>query len=96
MLTGAVVVGDNGQLWLAALLTGPSLIALAKIFVLCRSDATDMKATPSSARRCDRATAGLNRRFGVLSDLGAAARVTDLAEAASGLASRSEARRCGP
>jgi hypothetical protein len=33
----------NGQLWLAALLTGPSLIALAKIFVLCRSDATDMK-----------------------------------------------------
>jgi peptidoglycan/LPS O-acetylase OafA/YrhL len=28
--------------------------------------------------------------------LGAAARVTDLAEAASGLASRSEARRCGP
>jgi len=43
MLTGAVVVGDNGQLWLAALLTGPSLIALAKIFVLCRSDATDMK-----------------------------------------------------
>ncbi|GAA3516787.1 MULTISPECIES: hypothetical protein [Streptosporangiaceae] len=43
MLTGAVVVGVNGQLWLAALLTGPSLIALAKIFVLRRSDATDMK-----------------------------------------------------
>jgi hypothetical protein len=38
----------------------------------------------------------LNRRLGVLSDLGEAARVTDLAEAASGLASRSEARRCGP
>jgi hypothetical protein len=42
MLTGAVVVGVNGQLWLAALLTG-RLIALAKIFVLRRSDATDMK-----------------------------------------------------
>ena len=43
MLTGAVVVGVNGRLRLAALLTGPSLIAPAKIFVLRRSDATDMK-----------------------------------------------------
>ena len=42
MLTGAVIVGVNGQLWLAVLLTGPSLIALAKIFVLRRSDRTDV------------------------------------------------------
>lgn len=43
MLTGGVVVGVNDQPWLAVLLTGPSLIALAKIFVLRRSDPADMR-----------------------------------------------------
>jgi len=43
MLTGAVIVGVNEQPWLATLLTGPSLIALAKIFVLHRSDPTDIQ-----------------------------------------------------
>lgn len=41
MLTAAVVVGVNQQLWLAALLTGPSLLALAKLFVIRRADTAD-------------------------------------------------------
>ncbi len=49
MLAGAVVVGVNGQPWLATVLAGPSLIALAKVFVLRRSDASDVRQlqTPS-------------------------------------------------
>jgi hypothetical protein len=52
MLTGAIAVGVHGQLWLAALLTGPSLIALAKIFVLRRSDRTDVPQFRSESDRC--------------------------------------------
>ncbi len=37
MLTGSMIVGVNGQFWLAALLTGPSLFALAKLFVVRRA-----------------------------------------------------------
>ncbi|ROO88399.1 hypothetical protein EDD29_6068 [Actinocorallia herbida] len=38
MLTGAVIVGINDQPWLAAMLAGPSVLALATLFVLRRSD----------------------------------------------------------
>jgi hypothetical protein len=44
MLTGGVIVGLDGHLWLAGVLTGPSLLALTKVFVLNRSDAQDMGA----------------------------------------------------
>ena len=43
MLTGAVIVGTSGQAWLAAALSGPSMLALAKIFVLRRSDPEDLR-----------------------------------------------------
>ncbi|WP_225848196.1 hypothetical protein [Streptomyces sp. HPF1205] len=43
MLTGAVVVGTAGQPWLAAALSGPSMLALARIFVLRRSDPEDLR-----------------------------------------------------
>ncbi|MFF3458968.1 hypothetical protein ACFYXH_32555 [Streptomyces sp. NPDC002730] len=39
MLTGAVVVGVNGQAWLAAMLSGPSVLSLAALFVLRKVDA---------------------------------------------------------
>ncbi|WP_410665275.1 hypothetical protein [Amycolatopsis sp. lyj-84] len=42
-LVVGMLVGVNGQACLAALLAGPSLIALAKIFVLRRSDPTDAR-----------------------------------------------------
>lgn len=38
MLTGAVFVGVRGAPWLAALLSGPSLISLAGLFLLRRVD----------------------------------------------------------
>ncbi|MFI1176997.1 hypothetical protein [Streptomyces melanogenes] len=38
MLTGAVLVGMNGAPWLAALLSGPSVISLAGLFLLRRVD----------------------------------------------------------
>ncbi|MFE3738982.1 hypothetical protein [Streptomyces sp. NPDC059134] len=40
MLTGAVVVGVNGEPWLAASLSGPSVLALAGLFVLRKSSST--------------------------------------------------------
>ena len=43
MLGAAVFVGVNNQPWLAALLLGPSLLALAKLFVMQKSDAADLK-----------------------------------------------------
>ncbi|CAM4064688.1 hypothetical protein KIPE111705_38705 [Kibdelosporangium persicum] len=43
MLTSAVFVGINGQPWLAALFTGPSMLALAKLFVIRRADAADAR-----------------------------------------------------
>ncbi|MFI0269816.1 hypothetical protein [Streptomyces luteogriseus] len=43
MLTGAVVVGSNNQPVLAGILSGPSVIALATIFVLRRNDAKQMQ-----------------------------------------------------
>lgn len=43
MLTAAVIVAINGQSWLAAALSGPSMLALTKIFVLRRSDTEDLR-----------------------------------------------------
>lgn len=42
-LVAAVFLGLGGQLWLALTLSGPSLLTLAKLFVLGSSDATDVK-----------------------------------------------------
>ncbi|MEU0394510.1 hypothetical protein ABZ208_17375 [Streptomyces sp. NPDC006208] len=39
MLTGVVVVGVNGQAWLAAMLSGPSVLSLAALFVPRKVDA---------------------------------------------------------
>lgn len=50
MLGAAVYVAVNGQAWLALAFSGPSLLALTKIFVLRRSDSTDMRAMVSSQR----------------------------------------------
>jgi hypothetical protein len=44
MLVGAVIVGSNGQPWLAAMLSGPSVLALATVFVLRRSDTAQSRA----------------------------------------------------
>jgi hypothetical protein len=44
MLAGAVVVGSNNQPVLAGILSGPSVIALASVFVLRRNDASQMRA----------------------------------------------------
>ncbi|MFI1381808.1 hypothetical protein [Embleya sp. NPDC020886] len=38
MLGGSIFVGTNGQPWLSAMLAGPSMLALAGLFVLRRSD----------------------------------------------------------
>ncbi|WP_143076571.1 hypothetical protein [Streptomyces sp. MUSC 14] len=38
MLTAAVIVGVNGSPWLAAMLSGPSVLSLAGLFVLRRVD----------------------------------------------------------
>ncbi|MGW7535193.1 hypothetical protein [Amycolatopsis sp. NPDC054798] len=50
MLTGGVIVGVSGQTWLAALLTGPSLLALAKLFVIRRADASDTQQIADAQR----------------------------------------------
>ncbi|MGW3352157.1 hypothetical protein ACWDA3_53440 [Nonomuraea rubra] len=42
-LTGAVVLGAHDQIWLALALTGPSVFALVKIFVLRRATLDDLK-----------------------------------------------------
>lgn len=44
MLVGAVIVGREGQVGLASMLSGPSVIALASLFVLRRSDAVQTRA----------------------------------------------------
>ncbi|MEV0187216.1 hypothetical protein AB0I39_01605 [Kitasatospora purpeofusca] len=49
-LLGAAVVIAPTQPWLAAGLSGPSLLALAKIFVLRRSDSSDMQESSRLAR----------------------------------------------
>ncbi|MFF2145526.1 hypothetical protein [Kitasatospora sp. NPDC058190] len=50
LLISAVAVAP-AQPWLAAALSGPSLLALAKIFVLRRSDPSDMQESGRIARR---------------------------------------------
>jgi hypothetical protein len=50
MLGASVYVAVNGQAWLALAFSGPSLLALTKIFVLRRSDSYDMQAMVSSQR----------------------------------------------
>lgn len=44
MLAGAVVVGMSGHAVLASMLSGPSVLALASLFVLRRSDNAQTKA----------------------------------------------------
>ncbi|MGW7260505.1 hypothetical protein [Streptomyces sp. NPDC054834] len=56
MLAGAVYVAPvNG--WLSALLCGPSLLALVKVFVLRRSDPEDMRAVSLAGRVASNAAA---------------------------------------
>lgn len=43
MLVSAVFLGMNNQVWLAGLFGGPSVLALAALFVLRRTDATQLK-----------------------------------------------------
>ncbi|MGW3284635.1 hypothetical protein ACWDR3_08330 [Streptomyces sp. NPDC001002] len=50
MLSGAVIVGSNDQPWLAAMLSGPSVLALATVFVLRRNDAAQSRAVARSQR----------------------------------------------
>ncbi|MET7738500.1 hypothetical protein ABZT02_45705 [Streptomyces sp. NPDC005402] len=49
MLGGGVYVARDSW-WLSVLLCGPSLLAIAKVFVLGRSDPDDMKAVSLAAR----------------------------------------------
>jgi hypothetical protein len=49
MLGGGVYVAPDSW-WLSTLLCGPSLLALAKIYVLGRSDPGDMRAVAGAAR----------------------------------------------
>ncbi|MGW9374078.1 hypothetical protein ACWGVR_29190 [Streptomyces xanthophaeus] len=51
MLVGAVIVGLNDQPWLSALLAGPSLLALATLFVLRKNDRTLNAGADQNARR---------------------------------------------
>ncbi|WP_432025233.1 hypothetical protein [Streptomyces sp. 1222.5] len=44
MLVGAVIVGMDGHVGLASMLSGPSVLALASLFVLRRSDVTQTRA----------------------------------------------------
>ncbi|MFF1843081.1 hypothetical protein ACFVW9_15210 [Streptomyces sp. NPDC058217] len=50
MLAGAVVVGVQGHVWLAAMLSGPSVLALAGLFVLRKTDSAQMDAVQRSQR----------------------------------------------
>ncbi|MEV6079369.1 hypothetical protein AB0L80_30310 [Streptomyces sp. NPDC052069] len=50
MLAGAVIVGSNDQPWIAAMLSGPSVLALATVFVLRRNDAAQTLAVARSQR----------------------------------------------
>jgi hypothetical protein len=50
MLAGAVVVGVQGHVWLAAMLSGPSVLALAGLFVLRKTDTAQMGAVQRSQR----------------------------------------------
>lgn len=56
MLTAGVLVAPH-HWWLSTLLCGPSLLALAKIFVLRRSDDGDMRAVAGAARQSTNAGA---------------------------------------
>ncbi|WP_030331028.1 hypothetical protein [Streptomyces sp. NRRL B-1381] len=56
MLGAGVFVAADAW-WLAALLCGPSLLALAKVFVLSRSDPEDMKAVSVGGRGATNAAA---------------------------------------
>ncbi|MGW9211328.1 hypothetical protein ACWGR4_30675 [Embleya sp. NPDC055664] len=43
-MSAAAVVGVEGHVWLAAVLSGPSVIALAKLFVIRRTDNAEIRA----------------------------------------------------
>lgn len=55
MLTGAVVVGVSGLPWLAASLSGPSVLSLAALFVLRKVDAGAARQSAASHRTALRA-----------------------------------------
>jgi hypothetical protein len=57
MLSGAVMVGTQGQPWLAAMLSGPSVLALATLFVLRRSDTVQAAAVSRFGREALNAAA---------------------------------------
>lgn len=50
MLTSAAFVGVRGQPWLAAMLSGPSVLALATLFVLRRTDPSQTLAAARAHR----------------------------------------------
>ncbi|MGW4878909.1 hypothetical protein ACWEPI_20395 [Streptomyces sp. NPDC004262] len=50
MLTAAVVVGVNGLPWLSAMLSGPSVLSLAGLFVLRRVDSGSARETGRAHR----------------------------------------------
>lgn len=50
MLVGSVIVGVHGQTALASVLAGPSLIALASLFVLRRTDTSQTRAVERAIR----------------------------------------------
>lgn len=50
MLGAGVYVAQTDRWWLSILLCGPSLLALAKVFVLRRSDPDDMKFVSQATR----------------------------------------------
>jgi hypothetical protein len=50
MLVSAVLLGISGQPWLAALLSGPSILALIQVFVLQKSDPGAMKASAAASK----------------------------------------------
>ncbi|MET9141996.1 hypothetical protein [Streptomyces parvulus] len=56
MLAGGVLVAPH-YWWLSTLMCGPSLLALVKIFVLRRSDASDVAAVADATRRSTNAGA---------------------------------------
>ncbi|GAA2284933.1 hypothetical protein GCM10010149_33220 [Nonomuraea roseoviolacea subsp. roseoviolacea] len=50
MLVAAVLLGMNNQPWLAVLLSGPSILALIKVFVLRSSGSADMEAMKAAQK----------------------------------------------
>lgn len=58
MLAGAIVVGREGHVALASMLSGPSVLALASLFVLRRTDAAQTRATAQAHATATQASPG--------------------------------------